>query len=187
MIYLDFIFEKAKQVVINPNKAWQEIKAEETNITSLIKEYVLPFAILGALTSLIGNSFRYSFFTTLILAFVLFLIPIFDIIISNIIIKGILTLFKREIHKDMIAKLVVYSYTPILLSAIIASLHPLLYFLGFLGVYIVYLLWTGVPVMIEIDLKERAGFVVLSTFIIFATRIVLLILLIYLLFPKGVN
>ena len=151
------IFERAKAIILTPKDEWQKIAGETTPQRDILMRYVLPLAAIGPVAAFIGGQvFGYGAFgfsyrpsligglTTAIVSFVLSLVSLF---VMTFIADFLAPKFAGEANRANAFKLVAYSYTAGWAVGIF-SLIPMLGFFGLLGLYSVYLLYTGaMPLM----------------------------------------
>jgi len=180
---MDFhaIFNRAKNIIVNPLEEWHLIKDETSEKNELIRNYAIPLISLCAIASIIGNvifSFHYGFSIAyvIITAIIVFIVAFFGMYISAIIINELAPGFNSKQDINSAFKLVIYSYTAFYIAYAIANLFPPLSFISILGLYGFYLLWTGATPILNTPEDKKAGFVIVSALIIIIVIIPILIL-----------
>jgi len=149
---IESIFARVKGIVFNPKIEWEIIAKEKNTTSSVFKSYLLPLSAISVLSCYIGYGivgsdqgmfgpvataelgYRNAAFN-----FINFIISPF---ISAFIISFLANSFNAEKNYAKAFKLVVYSYTPMLVASIlyiIPSLSPLVILAGIYGLYVQYL------------------------------------------------
>lgn len=133
--------------MFNPEKEWARIAVENKTSRFLRNNYLLPLILLVSISAATGSlifintelSPVYSIFTGL-RSFLLLLATVY----ASSIILGEIT-FPLDLGKDFnnSFRIIVYSITPFLLCEIISSIFESLLFLDILGLYGLYIFWTG--------------------------------------------
>nr|MDA3854095.1 YIP1 family protein [Bacteroidales bacterium] len=73
-----------------------------------------------------------------------------------------------------------YSFVVIFVVDIIASLIPELFFLNFLKIYIFYIVWEAVEILVQVEEKKRAAYVIsVSLLILLSSLIIERVLLLF--------
>lgn len=152
------LVERVKNIILTPRTEWLVIEREQGDVAYLFTNYVAILAAIPAIcgfigTTLIGVSvptvgtFRLGFgagILNLILTYVLSFVIVY---LVALITDALAPTFGGQKNFEQSLKLVTYSYTPGWLVGIF-TLIPALSFLGILGLYGLYLFWTGVsPLM----------------------------------------
>lgn len=168
------LISRVKGILLTPANEWPEIKTEERSNKDLLLYYVLPFAAVAALISFIvvwsdtylglGLALRFG-----ILKLVM---PILAIVVAAVIINELAETFNSVKNLNNAFKLVAYSYTPALLAAIIASISWTLGWVSLFGLYGIYLLWTGLPVMMQTPEDKRLVYIIAAVALVFVIQIV---------------
>jgi hypothetical protein len=177
------IFKQIRFIISEPNEAWEMIRNESENYRKAFFKFAFPLILLGAMTSMIGNSFRYPLYISFIWGVIFSIIPFLGIMISAIFIVETARFFQYNKNLSNSYKLIIYSSTPPMVAAIFANLHPNLFFINYFGIYSVYLIWTGCEPLLQIGNKNKVSFVIMASFIMFAVKIFLLIAFMLIIFP----
>jgi uncharacterized membrane protein len=94
-------------------------------------------------------------------------------IITTYVVDALAPTFKSEKNITKSAQLVIYSYTPMLIGAILIII-PFLGVIGSLfGLYGLYLLYTGVHIMKKTPEDQKIGYIVVSILVLIAVHFVI--------------
>jgi hypothetical protein len=142
-----FFLKGLINIVFNPEKEWGKIASENKSVSFLRNSYLLPLILLVSISAFIGSfifintelSPVYSLLTGL-RSFVLLLITVYT---SSLLFSEIT--YPLDLGKDfnISFKIIVYSITPFLLCELISSIFESLLFLDIVGLYGLYIFWTG--------------------------------------------
>jgi hypothetical protein len=169
-------FQRAKNLVTGPVEEWQVIKEEQTDRSGVVRNYVLPFIFLLAITTFLGIFLFRNFVTISIMALgalVTSLGAFLSVYISAYIINELAPRFESKKDFTSSFKLVTYSYTAIFIAHSIASLILPLYFLVIFGLYSVYILWTGLGTMMETPGENRVIYGIICSVTILVAYVLL--------------
>ena len=170
------LFERVKGILLRPNQEWQTIAGETTTIPELYKTYVIILAAIGPVASIIGMSlvgiggfFRVPIASSLASGVVNYILTLVGVYILALIIDGLAPTFSGEKNINQAFKVAAYSYTPgwiLGVLLIIPALSPLM----ILGLYGLYLLYLGLPVLMKSPQEKSLGYtvtVVVAAIVIF--------------------
>lgn len=150
---LRFLYQRTKHFIISPVKAWEVVHRENRPIKYVRGSYFMPLIILVSISSLLGSLFfinntlkpMYSVLTGINT----FLFLYIGVYASAFIINEITRALDLG-HEFLTAfKLVAYSLAPIFLSLTVSRLFESLLFINILGLYGLYIFWTGMEKMIN--------------------------------------
>jgi hypothetical protein len=159
---------------------WGVISGETTTTSELYKNYIIPLAAIGPVASFIGMSivgismpfigtFRVSITTSIASAVVYYILGLIGVYILAMIIDYLAPTFSGTKNMDQALKLAAYSYTAGWLAGIFVII-PALGILSIVGLYSIYLLYTGIPVLMKAPREKSLGYtvaVVVAAIIIF--------------------
>ncbi len=151
-------FLRARNFITSPVEEWQVIKEEQANRSVVIRNYLLPFIFLLAITTFLGIFLFRNYVTVSIMvlgAVVNSLGAFLSIYISAWIINELAPRFESKKDFTSSFKLATYSYTAVFITHSIASLLLPLYFIVIFGLYSVYVLWMGLGPMMETPKESR--------------------------------
>ena len=183
------IVERVKKILLEPKKEWEIISRETTNTSELYKSYIMPLAAIGPVASIIGMSivglsipfagtFRLPLTTSIGSAVVQYILSLVGVYILALIVDFLAPNFSGEKNIDQALKLAAYSYTAGWLSGIFMMV-PALGFFMILGLYGLYLIYTGIPVLMKAPQEKALGYtvtvviaaVIISVIIAWASRL----------------
>lgn len=164
------IVERVKRILLDPKKEWEIISLETTTTSELYKGYIMPLAVIGPVASIIGmsivgismplaGSFRLPLTTAIGSAVVQYVLSLAGVYILAMIVDFLAPNFSGEKNSDQALKLAAYSYTAGWLSGIFVMI-PALGFLMVLGLYGLYLIYTGIPVLMKAPQEKALGYTV---------------------------
>jgi hypothetical protein len=152
------LIERVKAILLTPRKEWPVIEQERATLSDLFLKYVAILAAIPEVAHLIGLSLigaeRAPIVSALLRAVIAYLVTWAMVYVIAIVINLLAPRFGGTRNFSNALKLSVYSNTPLWLAGIFL-LIPGLNFLLILGVYGLYLLWVGLPVLMQVR-DERA-------------------------------
>jgi hypothetical protein len=167
---------KAMRISLIPSIEWKAIKNEQQTPKELMWNFGFPIILFSAL----GRDFGLFFVAKAVLGYSLnlFILMLFNLL-SWVVIPYLLILFaayllyftlpKLGIETDLlrVLKLVLYTFTPLLIVTFFVYLHPLLRILIPIGIYIfiaytLYVFWYGVQELFDISLEKKLRFIVIT-------------------------
>jgi len=159
------IFERARAIISRPVETWRAVKGEAASVQDLFINYAAPLALIPAVSGLIGLSIvgirmptgimaRAPFMESLAGAVLGYIFHLLGILAGIWIANLLAPYFNSKSDFNAAAKLVVYSLTPVWLLGVF-SIIPGLGVLQIFGLYSVYLLYRGLPFLMETP-REKA-------------------------------
>lgn len=149
------IVARARSLLLSPSAEWRNIAAEATSVERIYRNYVLYLAAIGPIagfigTSLIGiDSVRIGLFSGIVLAVLRYLVSLAMLHVMAIVINRLAPHFGGRSDFLGAFKLAAYSMTAAWLANVFTVL-PALGLLAIVGLYSVYLLFTGIPVLMRV-------------------------------------
>lgn len=173
------IVERAKNILFRPEEEWQVIEKEAVSTSALYTGYIIPLALIGPISSVIGMSvlgmsipmggtFRVPLISALTHGIISFVLSLVSVYILALIVDALAPTFSGQKNLGQALKVTAYSSTAAWLSGIF-SLIPMLAILSLLGLYSLYLLYRGLPVLMKAP-QEKA---VLYTVVVVICAIVI--------------
>ncbi len=159
------LIERVQGILLKPKQEWQTIAGETTTIPELYKTYVIILAAIGPVASIIGMSlvgfggFRISLASSLTSGVVSYILTLVGVYVLALIIDALAPTFSGEKNINQAFKVAAYSYTPgwvLGVLMIIPALSPLM----ILGLYGLYLLYLGLPVLMKSPQEKSLGYTV---------------------------
>ncbi len=166
---MDFklLYKRLVLLVSKPSKFWSQVKEEDISSSEVRRSFLTPILVLIAVASFTGT-YLYSYNSLSIIYpllkgleyFLIFFITIEIVVLLLSEISGYL--LKSKLN-DEIYKIVVYSLGPFMLIMIITRLFSSLLFLNGLGIYGLYVLWSGIDILIGGDYNFRIRLTALTS------------------------
>lgn len=161
------IVDRAKAIILTPKDEWARIATESTSQGDVLRSYVLPLAAIGPVASFIGGqvfgygafgfSYKPGLVSALSTAVVSYVLSIVGVFVLAFIVDFLAPKFDGTSNRLAAFKLVAYSYTAGWLAGVF-GLIPSLGFFSLLGLYSLYLLYTGATPMMKVPQDKAAGF-----------------------------
>lgn len=153
------IFTRAREIILKPRETWQVIKAETVSVQDLFINYAAPLALVPAVAALIGLSVvgirmpaghiaRAPFMEALVGSVLGYVFGLLGLLAGAWAVNFLAPYFDSKADFNAAIKLVVFSMTPIWLVGVFSVL-PGLGLLQIFGVYGIYLLYLGLPILME--------------------------------------
>jgi len=157
-------FERVRAIISQPEEAWRKIKEEKTSARQILIEYAAPLVLVPILSACVRLILLRTRFITFPFIFNLFLSSLVNYILyltallfAAWLISILARYFSSKTDIDSAVKVVVYSMTPIWLSAVF-QIFSRLSALGLLGLYSAYLLFSALPIVLETPGEKVVGF-----------------------------
>jgi hypothetical protein len=177
------LIERAKNILLNPNKEWDVINGEQPNTQGIITGYVLPLAGAAAVAAFIGYGligFNVGFGIRmkgmdwgLYQAVAVLAGALLSVFISAFVIDALAPSFGSEKNMGRSVQLVAYSYTPAWVGGLL-SILPLLAIVGTLaGLYGLYLLYVGLPKLKKTPADKHISYFVVSLIVLIVVFILI--------------
>jgi hypothetical protein len=177
------LVERAKRILLTPKTEWEVIDVEPATVGELYTGYIIPLAAIGPIAQFIGYSligFRIPFgggvyrtpigqgITGAVVGYILGLVGVY---VFALIIDALAPTFGGTKNQIQALKVVAYSMTASWLAGIFAIV-PGLRWLGLLGLYSLYLLWLGLPVLMKAPKEKATGYTVVAIVVGFVLAII---------------
>lgn len=165
-----FLINGIKNILINPSKYWETIHSENKPLMLIRNSYLLPLVTLISIAYITGSLLFFntelSVLYSVLLGIRIFIVLMVTIYITAYILGEIT--YPLDLGKDfnISFKLVVYSLTPFLLCQIVSSVFESLLFINLIGLYGLYIFWTGADLMLKPPQYKRMPMLIASTFVI---------------------
>jgi hypothetical protein len=150
----EIIFTRAYGLLREPKKEWEQIKAEETTVPSLLIGYVAPLAALppvcGLIGSLIFEPIRVGPLSEAIVSvFVTWIVTVALVFLLGVLINALADQFDADRNDIGAQKIAAYSITPAFLSGLFSLWPPLWWISLFALAAMVYIMYRGLPVLMK--------------------------------------
>jgi hypothetical protein len=161
------LIDRAKNILLKPTEEWPKIEAEPSRIKDILVGYVLPLAAIGPIASFIGGqafgygalgfTYRPSLLSSLSSAIVTYVLSVLGIFVLSLLADFLAPKFDGRANRRNAFKLVAYSWTAGLLAGVF-GLIPSLAFLAILGLYSIYLLYTGAAPLMKVPQEKAVAY-----------------------------
>ncbi len=165
------LVDRAKAIILKPKDEWPKIAIERTTQGDILRSYVLPLAAIAPVASLIGGqifgygalgiSFRPGLVGAVTTAILTFVLTIAGVFIVAAIADWLAPKFDGKPNKLNAFKLVAYGATASWIAGIF-GLIPALAVFSLLGLYSIYLFYTGVTPLMAVPEDKRIGYTVVT-------------------------
>jgi len=164
------VVERAKKLILQPQQEWQAIDAEEHSVQELFTGYVMILAAIPAVASFIGlsivgsgpfgSSYRVALGAGVMHLMAVYLMSLGAVYLFALIIEGFSPKFEGKRDFQQALKVAAFFPTPWWLAGVF-SVIPALWIIGFfLGLYSLYLLFLGLPKLMQVPETKAIPFVV---------------------------
>jgi hypothetical protein len=159
------LVERVKGILLRPAAEWQIIEREPGDPKYLFQNYVAILALIPAVAGFIGTAMvgvgvpgagtvRVPIFAGLVSAILGYLLTFVIVYIAAYVIDALAPTFGGQRNFGNALKLAVFSFVPEWIAGIFL-LVPALQFLVILGLYGIYVLYVGLPVLMKVP-RDRA-------------------------------
>jgi hypothetical protein len=178
------VIERATNIITKPSETWMEIKAEEGTIWDVYKSYVIILAAIPAIAQFIGNGIiGYSFFGgyfrfkigitgALIYSIVYYILSLLSIYLEAIVINALAPTFNSQKNITNAFKSAAYSTTPAWLAGILYIIPPLSPLVLLISLYGIYILYLGLPIMMETPKDKVLGYLIVTILAVFLISVI---------------
>jgi Yip1 domain len=172
--------ERAKRILLSPRTEWQVIEAEPTSAAELYTSYIMPLAAIGPVAQMLGYTlfgvpvpfmgmYRVPIGSAVLSAVIFYILALAATYALALVIDGLAPTFNAQRSQIQALKLAAYSNTAAWAAGIFL-LVPGLRVLTMLGLYSLYLLYLGLPVMMKSSREKSpayTGLVVVAAIVLF--------------------
>ncbi len=156
----EFILSRAYGLLREPNKEWQQIKAEQTTVPNILLGYVAPLAaippVCGLIGALIFEPVRLRAIHTEITSVVVtWVVTIAFVFLLGLLVNTLADQFDADRDELAAQKIAAYSLTPSFLSGIFSLWPPLWWLSLFALAAMVFIMYRGLPILMKAP-QERA-------------------------------
>ena len=162
------LVDRVKRILTSPKTEWEVIDAEPATPAELYTRYIMPLAAIGPIAQLIGFSvfgitipfigtYRVPIGSAITQALVTYILTLAGTYVLALIIDALAPTFNGQRSQIQALKLAAYSLTASWLAGIFA-LIPGLRILTLLGIYSLYLLYLGLPVLMKAAREKAASY-----------------------------
>jgi hypothetical protein len=174
------LVQRVKGILLSPRTEWPIIDAEPTTPAELYRSYIIPLAAIGPIAQIIGYSvfgitvpfvgtYRVPIGSAISSALVAYILSLVATYVLALIIDALAPTFNAQRSPIQALKVAAYSSTASWVAGIFA-LIPGLRLLAILGLYSLYLLYLGLPVVMKAPREKALAYtavVVLAAIVLF--------------------
>ncbi|MBU0748424.1 MAG: YIP1 family protein [Gammaproteobacteria bacterium] len=164
------LIERVKNILLQPKETWVVIESETTDTATLYTQYAMILAAIPAVCGFIGLSLigfsafgvsvRIPFVSGLVNMVVSYVLSLVGVFVLGLIINALAPTFGGQKNAIQALKVAVYASTAAMVGGVF-SLLPALSMLGLLAaLYSIYLLYTGLPVLMRSAPEKSVGYTV---------------------------
>ncbi|MGB6054540.1 MAG: Yip1 family protein [Burkholderiaceae bacterium] len=169
-----FATDRVKGLLLQPRSEWRAIESHQITIVDLYRKYAVPLAAVGPIASFVGFSvvgvsmpvmgqYRTPIGTGLMSALIAFLMSLGGVFVIALIINALAPAFSGRKNAMQALKLAVYASTPAWLGGIFQLLPAAAALTIFAGLYALYLLYLGLPVLMKTPPEKALGYTAVIT------------------------
>ncbi|CAN5310940.1 hypothetical protein BH10PSE12_BH10PSE12_00300 [soil metagenome] len=165
------IVDRAKAIILKPKEEWPVIAAEPTTIKDLYTGYAMILAAIPVLAMLIGGqvfgfggfgfNFRPPLIGSIAQAIVHYVLTLVVLYLIALVIDYLAPTFGGKSNRVQAFKVATYSGTAGWLAGIV-YLVPALSILGIVALYGLYLLYTGLPILMQAPADKAMPYTVVT-------------------------
>lgn len=157
---------RAKAIILSPREEWPRIAAETQSSADIFVRYVLPLALIGPVAGFLGGqlfgygsiiNYRPPLAAGLVTAIVTFVLMLVGIAVLTLIADLLAPKFGGIANRTNALKLAAYGSTAYFLAGIF-GLIPYLGVFGLLGLYSVYLYYTGASPLMKVPPDKAVAY-----------------------------
>jgi hypothetical protein len=171
-----FLSHRIKNIILNPEKAWDAIHYENKPVKYVKGSFFLPLTILVAISAFLGSilftNVGVSWAYSVLVGLKYFLLLFFVIYGTAFIFNEITNALDLGRNFDSSFKIIAYSSAPFLLCQIISRVFESFIFVNVLALYGLYIFWTGVEKMINPPEQKKVTLLI-SAAVVFVLLIVM--------------
>jgi Yip1 domain len=169
------LVERVKAILLSPKTEWPVIEGEPGDANYLFTNYVAILAAVPAVAALLGYTFA-GMGLGRALIFAIFLYVIYGVAwyVEALVIDALAPTFGGVKNFSNALKVAAYSSTAGWVAGIFQLIPPLA-ILGILGLYSIYLLWLGLPVLMKSPPHRATGYTAAVVIIMFVIMFVVML------------
>ncbi|NEW81881.1 MAG: YIP1 family protein [Mariniphaga sp.] len=167
-LFIKNLFSRCIGIIASPKEEWIKIKEEDGSFFQLMANFLFPLLILTTVAAMIGSYFQmagstFSWDIIIVSGLRSVLSILISVLMSILAINAMIKTFGGTPNLTQASKLVVYSFVPGILVAIIFGMIPWFYILGLFFLYSFFIFFHGTPVMLNIPPERQSNFSTLSS------------------------
>ncbi|OGB89414.1 hypothetical protein A2625_08005 [candidate division WOR-1 bacterium RIFCSPHIGHO2_01_FULL_53_15] len=158
------MFKRAYRLIIEPEKVWREIAGEAAEPRQIFMRYALPMMLIPAAAMVAkillsrGQYITFSFVLNLLIGGIVnYILSAAALLFAAWLISLMAPYFGSKSEASSAVKIVAYSMTPVWLCSVFKVFPPLAV-LSILGLYAAYLVYTGLPIVLNTPPEKNLPF-----------------------------
>ncbi|MEZ5961760.1 MAG: Yip1 family protein [Hyphomonadaceae bacterium] len=156
----EFILSRAWGLLREPQKEWEQIKAEDTTVPNILIGYVAPLAAIPPVCDLIGSALFNRLLViepgeALVRAVITWVVSIGLVYFLGVLVNVLADTFDADRNELNAQKIAAYSLTPSFLSGVFSLWPPLWWISLFALGAMVYIMHRGLPILMKAP-EDRA-------------------------------
>jgi len=165
------MIDRIKRLLTAPAQEWPRIDAEPMTVKGIFMTWVIPLAAIGPIAHLIGMlvfgigflgiSYRPSIGVALGGAVTMYVLALIGTFVMALVIDWLAPNFGATKNPVSAMKVVAFSMTAAWIAGIF-QIIPNLGWLGLVGLYSLYLLWIGLPMLMKAPADKAPAYVIVS-------------------------
>ena len=168
MINYMSVLERPFNLIHTPSSEWKKISEENPNMNHIIGSFLLPWLIILTIAAGIGTYIFTSRFTFTFTYLIGHMVSVFittgsSIMISSWVISEAMPNFKLQKNINASFTIICYSLSPYMIATTIAYLLPIFNVVKILSFYSIYILYMGLPHIMDIHDNNRIEFTTVSS------------------------
>jgi hypothetical protein len=167
------LIERVRRLFLEPNETWESIKLEPVTVSDLLREYILKLAAVPAAAHFLGWWAVTGFWTSVTRSLLLYFLAVAAVWSTSKAIFLLAPQFGAEDDELKAFKLATFSLTPYFLSGVFYLIPPLMVFVPLGGMFGVYLLYKGLPVVMEIPTAKAQSYAAMVSIAMFLTFLII--------------
>ena len=191
------IASRVKNILLRPTPEWALIAAEPTTVSALFTRYAMPLAAIGPVCGVVGAllfssaalarlGLHLSPVSLVISAVISYGVALLAVYVFGLVIDGLASNFGGTRDRVQAMKVAVYSSTAAWLAAVF-QLVPALGVFGLVGLYGVFLLYKGLPIVMRTPPERAIGYTVSVVLVMLLVWIVLSVVVYFISTSLGLS
>jgi hypothetical protein len=167
------LVDQVRNIVTRPAQAWPAIATEPGNASAVYSNYVAPLAAIGPIATFIGLSvigisipfigtYRVPLVHGIVQAIVGYVFVLLGVFVAGLIINALAPMFSGQQDALAALKVAAYSSTPAFVAGILGIFPPLALLQLLAGLYSIYVLYLGLPVLMKSPKEKAPGYTALT-------------------------
>ncbi|MBD2744642.1 Yip1 family protein [Coleofasciculus sp. FACHB-1120] len=167
------LFKRIPNILLHPKSEWRAIATETTSSVRLYNLYIAPLAAIAPIAAAIGWAVigintsslvtsRLPLVPAIVYAGVSFLLTLLSVFLLSLIINAFAPQFSAEKNQRQALKVAAYANTPAWLAGILRVIPSFTIFAFILGLYSVYLLYLGLPIVMKCPKTKTTAYTAVS-------------------------